>query len=220
MIRLVLEGGDDGRVLKILESSIAPVGLLPVPPRDWTPQQVGQPKQLQGLFTADDGTSSMNVDGSVTAIEFKVPAVEGEIRWVEEMRMVFHSTNMSITTQDSRRFGPVVAPGLPNGVRLTVDQRGVETDYFTTPVQVIGEFYRYARTNGGGVGLNAAVINDPMGVAVNVDLLIVAIDFIKPIGLFPGSADHIAIHVEDDLTGLQLFEAQFGGWRELVEEVQ
>lgn len=169
------------------------------------------------LLTTDAGATGMNVDGSSTAEEYHIRANSNDddtIISIKSIRLVFHSENMIITNTQSRRFGPVTAPGLTNGLKLTVAQAGVETEMFLSPVKVIGDFYRYA--GGGIVGINSAIVSDSAAITSAIDFLMILLIFPVPVVLFPGTLDSITMLIQDDLTGITLFETQAYGSQEAL----
>lgn len=169
-------------------------------------------KNLTGLLTTAAGVTDFSVDGSSASVEFLLAADNSPaqtLRTIESVRLVFHSTNMQLTGNEARRFGPVTSPGLPNGLKLTVCQRGVESEMFLTPVKVIGDFYRYA--GGPTVGINTAIVNDINAISSGVDLLMVLVVLSAPVALFPGTTDSIKLLVQDDLTGIDLAQVQYYG---------
>lgn len=193
------------------------VASLRPPSADRTRLNVEQVKQFVAFLKNSSGSQDMTVDGSSTVAEFYVEAENDRIKWIEELRLVFHDTNMKLDGTESRRFGSAAAsPGLTNGLRLRAEQGGVVTDYFADPVQSIGEFYRYSGGPGFGSGVGTGIINDVDGIAAGTDLLIIRVGFRASVGLFPGSIDRVLVQVRDDLTSLTLFECQAYGTQELL----
>jgi hypothetical protein len=166
--------------------------------------------QLQKLFNSrcidSVGSFAMNVNGSVSPVEFVLePGID--LVLINEVRLVFHSTNMNIESNESRRFGAATAPNtpLPNGIEFVVVQAGVQTNPLLEPVTVIGDFIRYADTDG--------IINNVDAIAAGTDLLMVVVTTNIPIALLPFTGDKLSITINDDLTSLALFETQVSGTR-------
>jgi len=170
-------------------------------------------KLFTALLKTAAGSADLTVDGSSTPVHFDLNAHATDMRTITEVRLVLHSTNMDLdSAQQSRRFGPVTSPGLPNGLQLLAIQNGTETDAFLTPVQIIGHFWRTA--GGPNMPAGAAITNVTDAIASGTDFLMVQMIPSVPIVLYPGSTDKIRLTVQDDLTGLVLFEVQAYGTRE------
>ena len=181
--------------------------------RDAKASEVSRIRQTTGLLTTAAGSSDMTVDGSSTAVEFTLGASSTDLCRISEFRMVFHDSQMVITSNESRRFGSAASsPGLTNGLTLNVEQAGITANLFANPVVAIGNFYRYARSWGG-----SGIVNDAAAISASVDYLGVTLYLpFAPIVLFPGSQDRIVLTVQDDLTSLTLFEVQYYGTVESV----
>lgn len=179
---------------------------------DITQAEAERVKVWTALMEDANGSTDLTIDGSATAVEFTFsPDAEKMVR-VQSMRLVFHSSNMDISSNESRRFGPVIAPGLANGIKLEADQGGVLTPIFLSPVQVLGDFYRYA--GGSVVGINTGIVNDRDAISAGVDFFMILVVLPVPVILFPGSSDRIVLTIQDDLTGITLFEVQGYGTQE------
>jgi hypothetical protein len=181
-----------------------------VPVEDITRRQVEQRQSWTARLTNSAGSVSLAVDGSVTPQVFSLSADPQELRWIERLTLIFHSSAMDLSkATESKRFGPV-GGGLTNGLQFTVHQGDGSSDLFLDPVKVIQEFERYAAIESRGI------VNRVDAVATGTDLLIVAVTLPCRMGLFPGSTDSIDLTVADDLTGLDLFEVQITGCREVL----
>lgn len=155
----------------------------------------------QGAFTSSSLSTDLNVDGSTTPQVFSIEAEDDQVILIHEIRLLFHSTNMNISGNEIRRFGPVAAPGLTNGLRMEVHRGNRTGELLVAPVQNIGDFLVNARSP------SDPLLNVVDGVSAGVDILLVKLGLLAPIGLFPGSRDRVEVYVQDDLTGLALFQA-------------
>ena len=100
---------------------------------------------LYEQLTTESGVSDLDVDGSVTAVDFEIRASNSELKVISEIRLVFNDQQMSIGSSEGARFGTAAAaPGLPNGVDLFSTQAGIETRIFVTPVKQIVEFLNWS----------------------------------------------------------------------------
>ncbi len=171
-------------------------------------------KAYTALMVDPAGSSDLTIDGSAVPVSFKAAAAAGELVTIDSVRLVFHSTNMKIDGNESRRFGPISAPGLANGLNLTVQQNGTTTEVFLAPVTVLGDFYRYA--GGASVGVNSGVVNDVDAISAGVDFLMVLVVLPASVKLYPGTPDNVRVTVSDDLTGIALFEVQVYGTKEPI----
>jgi len=171
-------------------------------------------KVLTELFSDSSGSTDLNVDGSAVTQIFSIDSEVGKIKYICSLRLIFNDTFMKIDNSESRRFGSAAtSPGLTNGLTLTVSQGGIITEVFTSPVKAIGDFYRYA----GGQGTpSAGIVNDEGSIGPNIDFLMAAIEFPKPVVLPAGVIDNISIKVQDDLTSIDLFEVIASGFQENI----
>jgi len=205
-------GGGSGTLADVTSNGALCTSVVPVPGKDVKASNAQAIKNLSGKFVNASDSASMNVDGSSIAVEFSIGSNTTHIRTIKEVRLLFHSTQMDITSNEARRFGAAAAsPGLTNGLTLHTDQTGVTTNIFIDPVQVIGEFYNYAAG-----GLNTAIINDKDAVAASTDLLLIIIKLAAPVVLMAGSTDKVAVTVQDDLQALAKFEAYYYGTQQVI----
>lgn len=168
-----------------------------IPTDDLTPKIVQQRRLLLTRLKDENGSEDLNINGSVTPVNFSLLPAEDKVRWVNRVSLVFNSTDMDIATTQSRRFGPVAAPGLTNGLKFFALQKNVIVDLFIDNVVKIGDFYEYADPN--------SIINDKDSIANGVDFLMIVITFNVPITLFPGTTDFLRMTIQDDLSGIALF---------------
>jgi len=154
-------------------------------------------------------TIEMDVDGSITSVEYKVGSELGRIKYIQALRLILNDSNMEMNTNDFRRFGnAATTPGLSNGLELYLVQDGAQVDIFTSPVKTIGDFLNYSD----------AWENIVNAVDVQTDFL--SFDFIlpKPVALIEGTNDYISVKINDDLTAIDLFRTLTWGYYELVSQ--
>jgi hypothetical protein len=174
---------------------------------DLTPAQLTRRKIFQMFVSNSAGSIELNVNGSVTPQEFKIPAQGDRTISIRKIRLLFNSVNMTLTVAgDLRRFGPVAAPGLTNGITGDFYQSGITTSIFTGAVQTIGGFFDSA----------TSYANFPNGIAAGVDFLSLDFTFEEEIILPATFTDFMRIRVSDNLTGLALFRCLALGWQELA----
>jgi len=152
----------------------------------------------------------MNVDGSVTPVEFVVQASSSRTKWVTAVRLLLNGVYLEIDTNDFRRFGSCTAGATPlvNGVEMFADQGGIITHFFASPVQVIGEFLNYADD----------FTNLKNSISATSDFLELRFKFDTPVVLTEGSTDRLVVKIADDLTdaSFTLFNALARGYQELI----
>lgn len=188
-----------------LRNGVIPTYALRAPGFVLAPEDV----RNMGPWSSQIG-DDLNVDGSTTPQEFTVTSSQAEVILVKEVRLLFHAANAKLDSNEVRRFGPVAAPGLTNGLRVYSVQQGVESDLFVSPVKTMGDFFTYARAGA------SPVANIVDGVSAGVDIVVITIDLLAPVGLYPSSLDRLVVKVQDDLTGLALFNAFAFGERRAI----
>lgn len=199
-----------GQLAAVYPGGLAATAWWLVPAGSLTPAQVTQQKAFSARFATSAGSESAAVDGSATPVELYVGAVNGRIRFVSELRLVIEGTNFKLDSNEIRRFGPVVAPGLANGIELQAEQGGVVTDLFTDPITIAGDLLEYASPEARGV------VNVVDGVSAGVDVVIATIRLARPVGLPAGSTDRLVLRIRDDLSGLSRMDLTAIGWQEVL----
>lgn len=177
-----------------------------------TREQAQRVRVFTSRLADSAGSVDMAIDGSGAPVNFDIDAEQDDLIIVSSVRFVFHSTNMKIDGNESRRFGPVAAPGLTNGLVFRAIQNGTTSEIFLDPVKVLGDFYRYS--GGDIVGANTAFVNDVDGISAGVDFFMITVVLPHPVSLYPGTEDRLRVVVQDDLSGIALFEVQTYGTRE------
>lgn len=166
-----------------------------------------------GYFLDAASSSDIAVDGSSTEHRFCVTPTPSRHRFVSRLRLTMHDAQMRLDSNEVRRFASAAAaPGLTNGLRLELTQAGELFSLFLEPVKNILEYYRYADTNG------VSGITD--GITAGVDYLGVTLSFGFPLALEAGTTDELSIIVADDLTNVDLFEAEYTGYYEDIEDAE
>jgi hypothetical protein len=208
-------GAGDGEVAKVTTNAGVRVVTVPRPPKDYSAAEVGQVRELREVLLDPEGSEDMSVNGSSTAQVFYIEAEADRIKWVKRVSLVMHDQQMSTeTNQELRRFGQShAAPGLTNGLKLTVTQDGQDTEIFSETeggnagVRSLVQFYRFGE-----------VIGKEGAISTSIDFVQVNVDFYaeRGVGLYPGSKDRIFFTVQDDLTGLDLMEAVALGTYEVL----
>jgi len=167
---------------------------------------VGQRNTFRYLVTklgstgGDSGVTDMKVNGSVTPQEFFVGASnEFDIR-VMGIQVLLADGAISMN-----KFGEIIA--LTNGFDLFVVESGVQTDLITKATTT-GEML-IASTN-----MDSYEIVDYLPTGADMQVIYFPINELVPGGIRLGisSTDFIKAVVNDDLTGLELFEARLYGY--------
>jgi hypothetical protein len=175
---------------------------------DLTPDELTRRRYFNDFLTVSGGSSiEMNVDGSTTPVSFDIKALTGFVIFVERIRFVFHDTNMDMGGGNAGRFASAAAaPGLTNGLLLSVTQGGDVTEVFSLPVQVMGDFFQYSEDFTNITGAFGA----------GVDFLAFDFEFREPVPLSVPISDKVEVLVRDDLTSLDLFHAIATGVKEVA----
>lgn len=165
-------------------------------------------KAFRSFLTESGGASDMNVDGSVTPVEFSLVAIEGVTRFCTGVRFLFNGVNLEMDTNDFRRFGSATSVGapLPNGVLFSIEQGGITTQFFETPIVRMGNFFDFSD----------AFLNLPNSITTTEDFLRFDFDFDQPVVLPPDTVDRISVTVADDLSPLSLFKVIARGYQEVI----
>lgn len=162
-------------------------------------------KLFRGFLT--NGTNKdLNVNGSVTPVNFSVTSVSGKVLYISQLRVVLKDTYLELDTQDFRRFGTATAGTTPltNGLTLIAKQGGENTLLFAEPVKTIGQFLDYADD----------FTNLKNSVGSQEDFLSFDFHFEQPIVLPEAVTDKLVMTVQDDLTAVDEFRVLVRGWQE------
>lgn len=153
-------------------------------------------------------SEDLNVDGSVTPVEFYIAAEPDKLKSIHHVRFVIHDTQTALGSSEGRRFCSAAAsPGLTNGLEFYIEQGGITTHIFNNPVKNIASFLNFTDD----------YINEPGALGAGLDLLTIQINFTDPINIVPGGIDTITVKISDDLTEIDLFNIIAFGSQELLE---
>lgn len=204
--QIIADGQGSGRNVGVTTDNALKVSIVSQAANTIPTEQLIRQKQLRRFLL--NGTSrDMNIDGSVTPVEFYVGAEEGVTKWFTGIRIIMHDENMELNTNDFRRFGrAAITPGLTNGIELFTTQEGIITSLVADAVQTIGDFMKDA----------SDYVNFINAIAAQTDYLHFDLDFDVPVVLPPGTSDRITIKINDDLTALTLMQARLRGYQEIV----
>lgn len=163
---------------------------------DFSPRANGSIQQIFGedfinLFLLDEnGSSALNVDGSVTPVIFKAK-IPSNIKdpWIfPQMTFLIIDANINISTS----FGG--QPALTNGLKLDIIVGDKSRPIFVRPVKINAEFGFYSNAG----TLNVDRQDDAMTVIINSRVI-----GYELLGR-PGS--ELVLTVQDDLSGMSRFE--------------
>jgi hypothetical protein len=165
--------GTNARVLKTNTSGVLSVTLA---------------VNANGLFTSKlkDGSSNtnMNVDGSGTAVDYKVSAHATLDYYLQELKILLLP---NVLRMDGGSFGSLSGP-LTNGCELSFTSNSVKTT-----LSLLKKTEDLALLPGGVVTIETALTSN--------DLLVVSLSFGGAVRLYAGTSDNIQIKIQDDLTG-------------------
>jgi hypothetical protein len=204
----ILDGEGSGRHPGVTEEHALKVAVVTQSAHTIPTEELIRQKVLREFLAEPAGSSTdLNVDGSVTPVEFVITAVPGVTKWVTGLRILLNGVNMEMDTNDFRRFGAATASQTPltNGIEMFVEQVGSTSQFYVDPIQTMGQFLDYADrfTN---------IVN---AVSTQSDFLSFDFDFDVPVVLPPGTTDKVAVKVSDDLTAIDLFKVIARGYREI-----
>lgn len=202
----------DSRKLAISSDGALFVTQVPRNLGDLTNEQKTRVRFNNSLFTNSSGSSSLNVNGSVTPVEFLIRPPKGMVISLEEVRFRFEGGDLDMGTNDIRKFGTAAGTGgLTNGLEFFIVQNGTQTNIFIDPIQHMSGFINYTVPEG--------PLNFPDGIAVNQDILTWVINF-KPnitIPVVAGGTDRVVVRVNDNLTAINLFQVTGSGALESIK---
>lgn len=197
------EGGQPAEVTAEAALLVSP---LPAPAGEIPTTTLQARKPYRGLLENGASSPDMNVDGSVTPVEFAIDAEAGAVIWIRLLRLIIKGVNLEMDGLDFQRFGAATAAGTPltNGVEIEMVQGAVTTALFPEAVKRMGELYDHA----------AESLNIKGAVSASESYLSFDIELDPPVALAAGSADRVLVRVSDDLTALASFRALAIGSRE------
>lgn len=199
------DGGGTGRLTDVTARDALKVQTMPE-------TAVGIPQRVltallveREYLTNSAGSSNLNINGSVTAVDFSVRAESGVTKWITGFDVLFEDGQMDMSTTEFRRFGDAAAT-LTNGILIFAEQSGVTTNIAVDPIQVMGDFFNYADS----------YVNLVNAVAANTDFLRWTFMLDKPIVIPAGSQDRFVFRIRDDLTAMNSFKVVARGYKELA----
>ena len=207
MIKTQLTDPQTGNKAKVLGTGAQLVSVSEPSANDLTLEQLTQLKWSAVNFT-NSGSEDLNVDGSVTPVEFTIESVSTSVFFLQKVRFIFHSGDMDFSAgQDIRKFGAAAGTaGLTNGLEFESFQGGIIEPVFLTPIQRMTDFLSYVDD----------FINVVQGIGVTTDFATFDFSFFQPIVLPADALDKLTICVRDDLTALTLFQVIGTGWKEVL----
>lgn len=166
-------------------------------------------KLLREFMRTSAGSRDMNVNGSVTPVEFLLPAAASATitKYITSVRFLLNDATMTPSNAgDLRRFGAATAANTPltNGILFDVFQGGTTTAEFSDPVRVLGDFFNYLDDFQSFVS----------GAGAGIDFLTMDFLFEKPIVLPRGSTDRAVITIRDNLSTVDKFQVLVFGWQD------
>jgi len=165
-------------------------------------------KLFRGFLEDSGGSHDMNVNGSVTPVEFSVSSEPGKVLYIVMIRVLLNGTYFEMGTQDFRRFGTATVGGaaLTNGITLQAIQSGVITNLFAEPITRTGDFFNYSDD----------YVNLYNAVGAQEDFLSFDFSFEQAIVLPESVDDRLIMTVNDDLSSIDLFQVAVRGWQEVA----
>lgn len=199
------DGTGTARTVQILPNNALKVQTVPDSSQGIPPESLANLRLFRG-FLENAGSNDMNVDGSVTQVEFSVESGLNVNVWVTGVRFLFEGSNLEMSTNNFRRFGNATSPNnaLTNGILFQTTQSGETVDLFAEPVGFMGDFFTYADD----------YLNLENSVGTQEDFLSFDFDFEKPVVLPEGITDKISVTVRDDLTAIDKFQVLVRGYQE------
>lgn len=199
------DGGGTGRLTDVTARDALKVQTMPE-------TAVGIPQRVltallveREYLTNAAGSSNLNVNGSVTAVDFSVRAETGVTKWITGFDVLLEDGQMDMSTTEFRRFADAAAT-LTNGILIFAEQSGVTTNIAVDPIQVMGDFFNYADS----------YVNLVNAVAANTDFLRWTFMLDKPIVIPAGTQDRFVFRIRDDLTAMNSFKVIARGYKELA----
>lgn len=202
------DGSGTSALAKVTPNNALRVSAFPpISAAGLTPDELTNVKFYQEFFADSVGATDMNVDGSVTAVDFEIRSELNLVKWISEFRINIESEQFEISTNDFRRFGAVASPGLPNGIEIFTVQGGVRTDISSEPIQISGEFLNYADD----------FTNFVNAISSQGDFLQLIFRFNQPIVLPQGVPDRLVVRIQDDLTAALVIGAGAGQMKAIAK---
>ncbi len=145
-------------------------------------------------FVTNILSPDLNVDGSVTPVEFTVAPPTGKIWYVYNISLVIQDNAINFT-----KFGGLLA--LTNGVDFKVKQNGLSEEVLAN-IKNNGEFYTFA--------------NQVLLESASIDILVIQINTKTNTGttfkLINSQSDNFKVIVNDNLTSINKFQIIVRGY--------
>ena len=146
-------------------------------------------------FLQNGGSNEMNVDGSVTPVNFDLAPTAGLTYFVHGITLFLQDTG----TMDYLDFGALPGP-LANGVQVSSVVKGASYTVGNIQSNIDLSMYFKADANFGSGASDLGFFND-------LDFFLGKMEFINPLILQQSTGDHLRITIRDDLTGLGYLRA-------------
>ena len=186
----IVDGTGTATTAQVLDSRALLVSILPQSSKGIPPDDLANLRQLREFFVESGGSESQVVDGSVSAVEFRVTSSPSVTKWITGFRIIIQGQNTQLASNDFRRYSQT-PPGLANGIDIEAFQGGIVTVFTAAgPIQKLGDFLNYADD----------FTNFVSAISANVDYVKFDFEFDQPVVLAEGGTDTLTIRINDDLT--------------------
>jgi len=204
----IADGSGTNREAYVTEKNALKVQIVPETSKGLPPEDLASIRLLRDYLLNSTGASNMNVNGSVTPVEFKISSSVNITKWITGIRILLEDANLEINTIDFRRFGTATAASTPltNGVQIEAFQSGETTSISVEPITILGDFLNYADS----------FTNLVNSISATEDFILFDINFDKPIVLASGGNDTLLIRIRDNLTAINSFKCIAKGYKETV----
>ena len=145
-------------------------------------------------FVTNGGSPDLNVDGSITPVDFTIAPPSGKIWYVHNISLVIEDNAINFT-----KFGGLLA--LTNGVDFKVKQNGSSEESLAN-IKNNGEFYTFA--------------NQVLLESSAIDILVIQVNTKINTGttfkLINSAGDNFKVIINDDLTSINKFQIVVRGY--------
>jgi hypothetical protein len=204
----IKDGEGSGRLAGVTKDNALKVTTVEPIAVEISPEILTRRKLYYSFLEDSGGSTDLNIDGSVTPVDFQEIALSDRVKWITGIRFLFNGLSLELDTNDFRRFGEATAINTPltNGIEFSVEQGGTVSNLFVTPIGTIGQFMDYA--DGFTNFINA--------ISAQSDFLSFDFNFVQMVVLPRGSTDRILVKVCDDLTAIEQFKVIVRGYQEVI----
>jgi hypothetical protein len=159
-------------------------------------------------FIDSDNNSNVNIDSSTDCTDYCIVSEESRLKSIYYIKFILEDQMMYFGSSEGKRFASAAGSGgLTNGISMFTEQQGLSNDIFVEPIKSIADFMKYSEE----------IVNEPDAVGSGDDLLVVKINFVRPINIIPGEIDKIVVRINDDLSSIDYFKIIASGIQETVE---